>query len=159
MDARDKYTAMCGRSRTNLGSAMCQVLLFSLSASSLSACNADAPEPVAPPPDVLTQRNDLGRTGTYTQQGFNSAYVGSGEFGLLATLLVFASHVEEANLLAQFEAYRYRGQLLAIDAKTLKTVGRFMATPTTAYGGGIWQASTAPADGDGNIFFTTGNRQ
>ena len=42
-----------------------------------------------PPPAVLTQRGDNGRSGTYTQPGFNSQLAGGPSWGLLGVLPVF----------------------------------------------------------------------
>ena len=52
----------------------------------------------------------------------------------------------------------YRGWIHAFDARTLKPLGRYRSVPDSTDGGGIWQGSTGPAaDGQGSIFFVTGN--
>jgi hypothetical protein len=85
--------------------------------------------------------------------------------------VAFAAHVEDGTIFQNAPQFLYRGQILALDANTLKlnTLGLFETVPTSTpfcfvtggcgkFGGGIWMASTGiAADQDGSLYFTTGN--
>jgi hypothetical protein len=53
----------------------------------------------------------------------------------------------------------YHGWVMGYNAQTLQQTGIFNVSPND-WGGGVWQSGGAPAtDGQGNLFFTTGNGQ
>jgi len=101
--------------------------------------------------DITTGRDLPNSPVVISTDGFAALFQNQRPALLLSNGVVyvgFASHCDDG---------RYHGFLFAFDAKSLKQLGLFNASPT-GNGNSIWQSGNGPAaDADGNIYVVTSN--